>query len=162
MRTVEEVRRLRLEQVRTVYKTWAALNTALGLDPRDSTFSQIMSDKTKKDMGSDLARRLERLLDKDTGWMDTDPAFDDQRWPFGEDIVPASIADLPADLLLEARGMLKTLLAQAQRAREATVTTAAEPPKPDYAAQRTNVSRSFKPKADVPAQTQPAAVRRGS
>lgn len=117
MRTVEEVRRLRLEQVRAVYGTWANLNAALKMSPRDSTFSQITSGKTKKDMGSDMARRLDRLMGKEAGWMDTDPAFDEQLWPFGPDISPRAVADLPKDLLLEARGMLKVLIAQAQRGR---------------------------------------------
>ena len=115
MRTAEEVRRLRLEHIRQSFGTWTALNRALNLDARDSTFSQISSEKTKKEMGSALARRLETLMGKPTGWMDTDPAFDDQPWPFGQDLPPSVIASLPHDLLLEARGMLKTLIAQSQR-----------------------------------------------
>ena len=44
----------------------------------------------------------------------------------------------------------------------AEVPAAPEPPKPDFTTQRTNVSRTFKPKAVAPEQTPPAVVRRGS
>lgn len=117
MRTVEEVRRLRLEQVRQIHGTWTALNRALELDPRNATFTQIVSEKTKKEMGSALARRLEALVGKPVGWMDTDPDLDAQAWPFGPDISAADVAALPRELLAEARGMLKLLLAQSAGAR---------------------------------------------
>lgn len=84
------------------------------MDARDSTFSQIVSEKTKKEMGSDLARRVETALKKPTGWMDTDPEFDAVKWPFGDRLDARDIAALPADLLGEAIGQLKALVRENQ------------------------------------------------
>lgn len=84
MRTVEEVRRLRLAQLNEAAGGWAAMNEALDLAARDSTLSQIANQsqgtKTKKPktMGSLLARRIEVAFKKPVGWMDTDP----DAWPF--------------------------------------------------------------------------------
>jgi len=79
MKTVEEVRRLRLTLLKEEFGTLVAINEKLGLDKRDSTLSQIVNSaknsKTQKgkEMGSPLARRLEGACGKDVGWMDTDP-----------------------------------------------------------------------------------------
>lgn len=84
MKTVEEVRRDRLELLVDEFGSLAALNERLGNDRRDSTLSQYRnkSDNSKggapKVMGSDVARRLEDACKKERGWMDTDPAL----WPF--------------------------------------------------------------------------------
>lgn len=84
MKTVEEVRRLRLGLLREEFGTLVALNEKIGLDKRDSTLSQILNSapnsKTKKpkEMGSPMARKLEQACDKEVGWMDTDPALLDK------------------------------------------------------------------------------------
>lgn len=51
---------------------------------------------------------------------------------------------------------------QAATATPAPARAAAEPARPDLGAHRTDVSRTFKPKASAPAQTPPAVARRGS
>jgi hypothetical protein len=81
MRTVEEVRRIRLGMLRERLGTLAELNERLGLLRRDSTLSQILnssrsSSGSTKIMGSELARRIETTFDLEVGWMDTDPAYD--------------------------------------------------------------------------------------
>jgi hypothetical protein len=93
MKTVEEVRRLRLAQlVAESGGGYAELNRKRGKDERDSTLSQYANQSPNskgakdgkpakpKDMGSKLARALEKACEKPTGWMDTDP---DEFWPFG-------------------------------------------------------------------------------
>lgn len=75
MRTIEQIRRARLAQLHEKF-SYVELNEAIGLVARDSTLSQIASEKTAKDMGSDLARRLETACGKEVGWMDNDPALD--------------------------------------------------------------------------------------
>lgn len=68
--------------LRERFGTLAEINERLGLLRRDSTLSQILnsarstSSGKPKDMGSVLARRIELSLQLETGWMDTDPAFD--------------------------------------------------------------------------------------
>ena len=84
MRTVEEVRRLRLAQLVKEVGSYAELNDKTGRDRRDSTLSQIANQSKNsksggpKAMGSDVARALETACKKPTGWMDTDPDL----WPF--------------------------------------------------------------------------------
>lgn len=41
------------------------------IDTQPAYLSQIRSKKTPRDMGNDLARKIETLLDKPRGWMDT-------------------------------------------------------------------------------------------
>lgn len=79
MKTVEEVRRLRLAELLTEYETLVTLNDRLGLNKRDSTLSQVLNSARNsktgkpKEMGSALARRLEQACGKPVGWMDTAP-----------------------------------------------------------------------------------------
>lgn len=86
MRTVEEVRRLRLAELLKEVGSYAALNELLDRERRDSGLSQIANGSKNsrggqpKVMGSDVARRLEEVCKKELGWMDTDP---DAFWPFG-------------------------------------------------------------------------------
>jgi hypothetical protein len=89
MKTVEEVRRERLSILKNEAGSLVALNDKLGLNARDSTLSQILNgaknSKTgkPKEMGSKLARDLERATGKEVGWMDTDPAL--LNHPFSND-----------------------------------------------------------------------------
>lgn len=82
MKTVEEVRRERLQMLRDEFGTWSALNAKLDLSVRDSTLSQYLNQSkgTKTDkpkvMGSPMARRLEQACGKEIGWMDTDPQLE--------------------------------------------------------------------------------------
>lgn len=83
MKTVEEVRRERLAELRKEVGSLVAMNERLGLTSRDSTLSQLANgaknSKTgkPKEMGSRLARELETAFKKPVGWMDTDPALSD-------------------------------------------------------------------------------------
>lgn len=83
MKTVEEVRRQRLQMLRDEYGTLAALNEKLELGKRDSTLSQYLNQSTgtktskPKVMGSPMARRLEQVCGKEVGWMDTDPDLEE-------------------------------------------------------------------------------------
>lgn len=79
MKTVEEVRRERLAELKAEFGSFAAINAKIDRLPTDSTLSQIsnasVGSKTgkPKTMGSDQARLLEEKLQKPRGWMDTDP-----------------------------------------------------------------------------------------
>ncbi len=110
MKTVEQVRRLRLAQLRQQFGSWAKLNAALGMVATDSTFSQIMSPTTKKDMGSDLARRLETACQKELGWMDTDPDLEAARWPFLT-VARDAVAGLDAAQMAQLEAVMTALLA---------------------------------------------------
>lgn len=76
MKIVEDVRRERLQMLRVEFGTLSALNDKLGLNARDSTLSQYLSQWRGKVMGSDMARRIEEKLGKPAGWMDTDPQLE--------------------------------------------------------------------------------------
>lgn len=121
MRTVEEVRRLRLAQLLAEKGSYAALNELIGRRRTDSTFSQIAAQSqgskssAPKQMGSSMARTLERELSKPHGWMDTDPELESNVWPFGEDLPPAAIAALPPAFLDKAKGLLQGYLALAEQ-----------------------------------------------
>lgn len=82
MKTVEEVRRERLQLLREEFGSLSALNKKLELSVRDSTLSQYLNQSTgtktdkPKVMGSPMARRLEQACGKEVGWMDTDPQLE--------------------------------------------------------------------------------------
>lgn len=63
------------------HKTIAALNVELGLEKTDSTLSQIKLGSrhsktgTPRNMGDELARRIEAKLELPLGWMDTPPTY---------------------------------------------------------------------------------------
>lgn len=117
MRTVDEVRRLRLQELRDDAGSLAALNERLQLSRNDSTLSQYANlspgSKTSKPkaMGSSMARRLEAAFNKETGWMDTDP--DCHAWPFGDRVDYSQIRGLPSDAIAEAVGALNEVLRRA-------------------------------------------------
>jgi hypothetical protein len=79
MRTVEEVRRARLQLLLAQHGSWAKLNELTGKKKLDSTFSQISGQAigsksgSPKQMGSAMARQLEENLGLPRGLMDTDP-----------------------------------------------------------------------------------------
>jgi hypothetical protein len=118
MRPVEEVRRVRLAELRSAYGSLTKINDLLGLSARDSTLSQIVNasvgSKTKKPkaMGSTLARRLEAVCGKPEGWMDFDPDC----WPFDGLVAVDRVAGLSPDWLREAAGALNEVLRRAEAA----------------------------------------------
>lgn len=87
MRTIEEIRRLRLEELRQEVEHLgglAEINRRRGTNPRSAQLYNIAAaNKGTKtgapmSMGSDLARAIEVAMGKPRGWMDHDPEF----WPF--------------------------------------------------------------------------------
>lgn len=131
MRVVEEIRRLRLQQLRAEYGSYVQLNKLLSLDSRDSTLNQIATSqpnsKTGKAraMGSDLARRLEEHTGKPTGWMDNDPQFD-SLWPFPL-VDRANWDTLDADAREHVQRGINALLAQYVAPGRRHLTLASEP-----------------------------------
>jgi len=82
MQTISETRLARLAMlVKRHGDSLARLNEALGLDRTDATLSQIRTkaphSKTKKprQMGDELARKIEEKLSLERGWMDTPPSY---------------------------------------------------------------------------------------
>jgi hypothetical protein len=138
MRTIEEVRRLRLLQLRDEFGSWVQLNGLLKLKSgaRDSTLSQIASQsegsKTKKPkaMGSALARQLESVCNKDLGWMDTDPAYD-TAGPSASELAAALAARFDATIPAPLRQVAYTALMNQVDAIAAA--SAARPPTNDSA-----------------------------
>jgi hypothetical protein len=88
VKTVEEIRRDRLQQLVEDHGSYAALNEKIGLERRDSTLNQIgkqsqnSKTKTPKTMGSPMARRIEAALKLEPGWMDNEPSAAAIAWPF--------------------------------------------------------------------------------
>ncbi len=87
MRTIEEIRRARLEELRHEVEHlggYAEINRRRGTNPRSAQLYNIAAANrgTKTgapmSMGSDLARAIEVAMGKPRGWMDNDPDF----WPF--------------------------------------------------------------------------------
>lgn len=80
MQTVYTTRRLRLEQLKVRFKSWAALNEALGWERTSARLSQIYNRTERKDrgtyyeMGDPTAREIEARLELGEGWMDTPPS----------------------------------------------------------------------------------------
>lgn len=122
MRTIEEIRRLRLVELRDKYKGIAELNEARGKSRIDSTLTQIVNgsvgSKTgkPKTMGSELARSIEEDLKLERGWMDNDPdllhaAAKPGRWPFYE-VDARKIAALDPEALNRLEGAMLLVAAQ--------------------------------------------------
>jgi predicted RecB family endonuclease len=88
MRTIEEIRRVRLQMLVTEHGTITKLKVKAGYSDRDATLNQYLnaSIATKggkpKEMGSKVARRIEEALALEVGWMDNDPEL-----PFSDDLV---------------------------------------------------------------------------
>lgn len=83
MRTIGEIRRLRLEQLLTAKNiTLADLSEKLGRSRLDGTLSQIRNAAPNtrtgraRQMGDDQARQIEQVMSLPPGWMDRDPEID--------------------------------------------------------------------------------------
>lgn len=100
MRTVEEVRRIRLAVLAKEIGSYASINDKMGRTRTDSSLSQIANASknskggTSKTMGSQTAREIELACGKERGWMDTDPDL----WPFPRIDHSAVLAMSEADL----------------------------------------------------------------
>ncbi|MGR9087303.1 MAG: LexA family protein [Gammaproteobacteria bacterium] len=70
MKTINEIRRLNLMLLKKEFGTYANLAKLANTDP--AYLSQILSTKTDRNMGDDLARSIEVACKKQTGWMDQD------------------------------------------------------------------------------------------
>jgi hypothetical protein len=83
MKTIAEIRRLRLEQLIDQFGSIAALNVALKRARTDSKLSQLRNASARKgrdrptQMGDAMARLIEATLKLETGWMDNLPAYED-------------------------------------------------------------------------------------
>jgi hypothetical protein len=114
MKTIEEIRRLRLDALRDELGSWVAINGLMGYSARDSTLSQVsnasVNKKTgvPKSMGSDVARQLEAACKKPTGWMDNDPAFDAHSAAIDVDI--AEMVEIARQVDPEERRRMKRML----------------------------------------------------
>lgn len=82
MQTISETRLVRLKMLIQRYNDRLAdLNEAIGLVRTDSTLSQINNQSvhsttgTPRAMGDVLARRIEKALSLERGWMDTPPTY---------------------------------------------------------------------------------------
>ncbi|MDO8777066.1 MAG: hypothetical protein Q7K57_51830 [Burkholderiaceae bacterium] len=83
MKTIAEIRRIRLEQLIERYGSITELNVALGKARTDSKLSQLRNASARKDrakptqMGEKIAREIEDVLRLEQGWMDNLPAYED-------------------------------------------------------------------------------------
>ncbi|CAN5533853.1 hypothetical protein BH10PSE16_BH10PSE16_40820 [soil metagenome] len=83
MKTIAEIRRIRLEQLIEQHGSIAELNVAIGKARTDSKLSQLRNASTRKDrvkptqMGEAIAREIEQALGLEQGWMDNLPAYED-------------------------------------------------------------------------------------
>ena len=82
MQTISETRLVRLKMlIKRFNDRLADLNEAIGLVRTDSTLSQINNQSahsktgTPRAMGDVLARRIEKALNLERGWMDTPPTY---------------------------------------------------------------------------------------
>lgn len=81
MLLISETRLIRLEMLIKKYGSLAKLNEASGYAKTDATLSQIRNKAphtktgTPRAMGDPVARRLEKNLGLEAGWMDTPPSY---------------------------------------------------------------------------------------
>jgi hypothetical protein len=120
VQTIDETRRLRLQLLIQEHGTIAELNAAMGMDRTDATFSQIRNQAVHstsgkpRAMGDDLARKIEVVLGKPRGWMDTPPGMEYINEPgpmrdlhrVAEQLEPYQIEQLAAIGITLARGGL--------------------------------------------------------
>jgi len=83
MLLISETRLIRLEMLIKKYGSLSKLNEAAGYSKTDATLSQIRNKAphtktgTPRAMGDPVARRLEKNLNLEAGWMDTPPSYDE-------------------------------------------------------------------------------------
>lgn len=118
MHTISETRTIRLAiLVKNHKNSLAELNEAIGLARTDATLSQIRTraphSKTRKPrvMGDDLARKIEKHLCLELGWMDTPPTLFETH---GEDNALANLLkiaeNLPPNLYATALRLMAALI----------------------------------------------------
>lgn len=91
---INEIRRANLRLLLARYPTIRAFAEAADTDP--AYVSQILSDKTKRSLGNELARKIENNLGLNHGWMDSIKLAEPER------LSDAILADLDAALPVRA------------------------------------------------------------
>lgn len=116
MQTISETRLVRLKMLIKRYNDKLAdLNEAIGLVRTDSTLSQINNQSvhsttgTPRSMGDVLARRIEKELNLERGWMDTPPTYAELDGDDRQAQMLLAMENIPADMWPTARRLLDAL-----------------------------------------------------
>lgn len=116
MQTISETRLVRLKMLIKRYNDKLAdLNEAIGLVRTDSTLSQINNQSvhsttgTPRSMGDVLARRIEKALNLERGWMDTPPTYAELDGDDRQAQMLLAMENIPANLWPTARRLLDAL-----------------------------------------------------
>lgn len=116
MQTISETRLVRLKMLIKRYNDKLAdLNEAIGLVRTDSTLSQINNQSvhsttgTPRSMGDVLARRIEKALNLERGWMDTPPTYAELAGDDRQAQMLLAMENIPADLWPTAQRLLAAL-----------------------------------------------------
>lgn len=116
MQTISETRLVRLRMlIKRFNDRLADLNEAIGLVRTDSTLSQIQNQSvhsttgTPRAMGDVLARRIEKALDLERGWMDTPPTYAELGGDDRQAQMLLAMESIPEDLWPTARRLLAAL-----------------------------------------------------
>lgn len=116
MQTISETRLVRLKMLIKRYNDKLAdLNEAIGLVRTDSTLSQINNQSvhsttgTPRAMGDVLARRIEKALNLERGWMDTPPTYAELDGDDRQAQMLHAMENIPADLWPTAQRLLAAL-----------------------------------------------------
>lgn len=116
MQTISETRLVRLKMLIKRYNDKLAdLNEAIGLVRTDSTLSQINNQSvhsttgTPRSMGDVLARRIEKELNLERGWMDTPPTYAELHGEDRHAQMLHAMENIPADLWPTAQRLLAAL-----------------------------------------------------
>jgi hypothetical protein len=94
MKTVAEIRRDNLRQLKKEFKTYVVLAEKAETDA--AYFSQVLSKKTPRNMGDDLARKLEIGCKKPNGWMDHEHHAVEEEYPDYANVSPIT-GTLPSE-----------------------------------------------------------------
>lgn len=116
MQTISETRLIRLKMlIKRFNDRLADLNEAVGLVRTDSTLSQIQNQSvhsttgTPRAMGDVLARRIEKTLNLERGWMDTPPTYAELDGNDRQAQMLLAMESIPEDLWPTARRLLAAL-----------------------------------------------------
>jgi hypothetical protein len=79
MKTVDEIRLDNLKRLKKEFKTYAYIAEISNTAP--AYLSQVLSKKTPRNMGEEVARKIETGCKKPYGWMDHDHGFIEEEAP---------------------------------------------------------------------------------